>query len=144
MVKLMGFHYEIEYHPDRENKVVDALSRLQGEVFAISCPTPIWLEVVCIEARTHPTLEYIKKALVQGDMRYKDYKIMDELLWHKGQLVLPSSSQYKETIIQEFHDTPVGGHSGILHTFKRLAANFFWWGMKKDMQNIVQQCDICQ
>ncbi|XP_065621012.1 uncharacterized protein LOC136063911 [Quercus suber] len=56
-------------------------------------------------------------------MGYKDYKIKDELLWHKGRLVLPSSSQYKETIIREFHDTPVGGHSGILRTFKRLAAN---------------------
>lgn len=59
-------------------------------------------------------------------------------------MVLPSSSQYKETIIREFHDTPVGGHSGILRTFKRLAANFLWLGMKKDMQYFVQQCDICQ
>ena len=48
MVKLMGFHYEIEYHPIRENKVSDALSRLQGEVSAISCLAPTWLEAVRI------------------------------------------------------------------------------------------------
>ena len=129
----MGFHYEIEYHPNRENKVSDALSRLQGEASAISCSMPTLLEAVRTEARTHPTLEFIKKALAQEDMCYKDYKIMDELLWHKGRLVLPSSSQYKETIIREFHDTPIAGHSRILRTCKRLAANFFWLGMKKDV-----------
>ena len=144
MVKLMGFHYEIEYRPSRENKAADAISWLQGEVSAISCPTPTWLEAVRIEARTHPALECIKKAFVQGDICYKDYRIMGELLWHKGRLVLPFSSQYKETIIREFHDTPVGGHSRILRTFKRLTANFFWLGMKKDVQNFVQQCDIYQ
>lgn len=80
----MGCHYEIEYLPSKENKAGDALSRLRGEASAISCPTPTWLEAVRTEAKTHPTLEFIKKALVQGDMRHKDYKIMDELLWHKG------------------------------------------------------------
>ena len=84
MVKLMGFHYEIEYRPSRENKAADAISWLQGEVSAISCPTPTWLEAVRIEARTHPALECIKKAFVQGDICYKDYRIMGELLWHKG------------------------------------------------------------
>ena len=128
MVKLMGFHYEIEYRPGRENKAADAISWLQGEVSAISCPTPTWLEAVRIEARTHPALECIKKALVQGDIRYKDYRIMGELLWHKGRLVLPSSSQYKETIIREFHDTPVGGHSRILRTLNALLPISFGWG----------------
>jgi len=38
----------------------------------------------------------------------------------------------------------MGGHSGVFRTFKRLSGMFFWEGMRKDIQNYVAQCEICQ
>ena len=32
----------------------------------------------------------------------------------------------------------------MLQTYKRVAANFFWVGMKRDIQTYIQQCSICQ
>nr|KYP34553.1 Retrovirus-related Pol polyprotein from transposon 297 family [Cajanus cajan] len=46
--------------------------------------------------------------------------------------------------VSEFHATPHGGHSGFLRTYRRLAANLYWVGMKKHVQDYVQSCDVCQ
>jgi hypothetical protein len=52
--------------------------------------------------------------------------------------VLPATSQYKEYVICEFHDTPIGGHSDSLRTYKRVHANFFWVGMKRDIADYIR------
>ena len=40
IAKLMGFDYEIVYRPKKENKAANALSRLHGDLVAISLPHP--------------------------------------------------------------------------------------------------------
>ena len=68
----------------------------------------------------------------------------DGLLWNKDCLVLPPNSPHKEAVIHEFHNTPMGGHSGMFRTYKRIASNFYWVGMKKDIQDYIRCCDTCQ
>lgn len=36
------------------------------------------------------------------------------------------------------------GHSGFLRTYRRLADNFYWIGMKRSVQDFVKLCDVCQ
>jgi hypothetical protein len=48
------------------------------------------------------------------------------------------------TLLKEFHSTPQGGHSGFYKTYRRLAANVYWIGMKGAVQEFVRSCDICQ
>lgn len=47
-------------------------------------------------------------------------------------------------MLAEFHATPQGGHSGFLRTYRRIAANLYWVGMKNDVQEFVRSCDTCQ
>lgn len=68
----------------------------------------------------------------------------DGLLWNKDRLVLPPNSPHKEAVIHDFHNTPMGGHSGMFRTYKRIASNFYWVGMKKDIQDYIRCCDTCQ
>lgn len=85
-----------------------------------------------------------REAVARGDPSAASFTVKDGLQWHKGRLVLPSTSQHKKKIIHEFHNTLVGGHSGMLGTYKRLLANFFWVQMKSDIKAFIQQCDTCQ
>lgn len=144
IVKLMGFDYEIEYKHGRENKAADALSRLPRDLLAMSCPKPAWVDVIRDEACNHPDLVVTREAVARGDPSAASFTVKDGLQWHKGRLVLPSTSQHKKKIIHEFHNTLVGGHSGMLGTYKRLLANFFWVQMKSDIKAFIQQCDTCQ
>lgn len=116
----MGFDYEIEYKQRCENKTPDALSWLPRDLLAVSCPKPTWVDVIRDEACNHPDLVAIREAAACGDPSATSFAIKDGLLWHKGRLVLPSTSQHKQQIIHEFNNTLVGGHSWNLRTYKRL------------------------
>ena len=55
-------------------------------------------------------------------------------MWHyKDCLVLSRTSKLIPTMLNTFHDSVVGGHSGFLRTYKRLASELYWPGMKKDV-----------
>lgn len=38
----------------------------------------------------------------------------------------------------------MGGHSGELKTYLRIAADWYWIGMRRDISSHVQQCVVCQ
>lgn len=65
-------------------------------------------------------------------------------MFYKGWVVIPRSSNQISELLREYHDSPVGGHSGDLKTYLRMAADWFWPGMRKDVTTYVRQCSICQ
>ena len=44
----------------------------------------------------------------------------------------------------ELHTSPLGGHSGFLNTYHRVKKEFFWDGLKYDIQKFVAECLVCQ
>ncbi|GJY92704.1 putative mitochondrial protein [Tanacetum coccineum] len=61
-----------------------------------------------------------------------------------GRLVIPRHSPWIPKLFHEFHNSVVGGHSGALKTQRRMAKEVYWVGMKKDVEKLVAECDICQ
>ena len=110
----------------------------------ISCPQHNWLEELHLEACSHPELVTLKETIAHETTTTTKFIEKGRLLWHHGRLVIPASSQYKTYVIREFHDTPIGGHFGVLRTYKRVAANFYRVGMMHDIHNYIKQCDVCQ
>ncbi|KAD5961741.1 hypothetical protein E3N88_13214 [Mikania micrantha] len=69
---------------------------------------------------------------------------MDQLLYVKGRLVVPDANDLRPRILYEAHATPIAGHGGFLKTWKRVASQFYWPHLKKDVRVFVQQCLACQ
>jgi hypothetical protein len=44
----------------------------------------------------------------------------------------------------ELYTSPLGGHSGFLKTYHMLKKDFFWDGLKFDIQMFVVECLVCQ
>lgn len=64
------------------------------------------------------------------------------------QILIFSDDEYskedKLKIIEEFHNSPMGGHQGIARTIKRIKQHHNWVGLKKDVQAYVSSCSSCK
>jgi hypothetical protein len=84
-------------------------------------------------------------AEIQQDPRARlVYEFKQGVFLYEGRLVLSSNSSLIPSLLQEFHSTPQGGHSGFYKTYRRLAASVYWVGMKGTIQEFVRACDVCQ
>lgn len=60
----------------------------------------------------------------------------------KEQVVLPQ--KYRETVLKTAHCTPLSGHFGKNRTCLRILSRFFWPGIRRDVANLCQECQVCQ
>jgi len=49
-----------------------------------------------------------------------------------------------QSLIMNFHDTPVAGHNGVKATCNALRKHYSWKGMKEQIQTYVKHCQKCQ
>ena len=61
-------------------------------------------------------------------------------IWYKDCFYLCKNSQLKQKALLELHTSLVGGHSGILKTYHRVKKEFFWDGIKTNVQRFVEEC----
>lgn len=125
--------------------MADALSRIpESSLTHISGPVIESLDEIQEEVHQDPVLRAIVEALQQGRATEDGYHLQGTRLYYQGRLVLPATSPWRTIMIREFHASPTGGHAGILRTLQRVRANVFWKGMRRDVQQFVRECDICQ
>ncbi|KAL0550973.1 hypothetical protein IC582_010043 [Cucumis melo] len=114
VAKLLGYSFEVIYKPGLENKKDEELQK----------------------AFENEQTDTIKK-----NTKFSQ----KNSIWHyKDRLVLSRTSKLIPTMLNTFHDLVVGGHSGFLRTYKRLASELYWPGMKKDVQKYCEECVVCQ
>ena len=70
------------------------------------------------------------------------YFMRNGLIFFKGRVVVPL--RLRQSLIFEAHDTKMGGHSGVLRTYKCLKQQFYWPSMFQTVHDYVGKCEICQ
>jgi len=162
--KLLGYDYEIIYRPGRTNSAADALSRRpvqevelleEAELEAERNTTKHQLQAISSPQFQHwdelrhlnvvdPYLRDLREKLIAQPADHPQFTDREGLLLYKGRIVIPPASALCTTLMAEFHNSKVGGHSGVLRTYKRIAQSFYWEAMKKDVRSYVATCDTCQ
>lgn len=142
----MGYAFDIEYKPQLENKVADALSRLPMVVHLahLAVPSLVDIDVVNQEVQNDPHLSLIVKRLQEDPDDTTQFSLQRGILKYKGRLVISKTSSLIPTILHTYHDSVLGGRSGSLRTYKRLTADLYWEGMKTDVKKYVEECLTCQ
>ncbi|XP_071739339.1 uncharacterized protein [Rutidosis leptorrhynchoides] len=147
LAKLMGYQFNIFYKPGKENRAADSLSRIhEGAELTSMISYPQWLDGNTLTEgyETDSRIQKLLQAVTDQPSSHPSYSVINGKLFHKNKLVIPSTSTWIPKLLDEFHSSPSGGHSGFYRTYRRLAAHVYWFGMVKTVKQFVQACDICQ
>lgn len=146
VAKLLGYQFLIQYKLGNENRATDALSRILERELHTIVSSPLWLDGdrLLEGVATDPQLQKIAQALVHDPTFKPGFSLVNGRLFHKGRVVIPSSSPWIPKMLEEFHNSPTGGHSGFFRTYRRLASQVYWPGMTKTIKQYVRSCDACQ
>lgn len=121
--KLLGFQFKIQYKKGVDNRVANALSRRphhETHLLALSQQQPTWLQDISdLYQDSTEAQELLTKLAVQTESEDK-YSLHDGLIHYKGRLWLPSGIPFLLKLLDAFHTSPIGGHSGIPVTLRRL------------------------
>ncbi|KAA0052306.1 ty3-gypsy retrotransposon protein [Cucumis melo var. makuwa] len=127
---------EICYRAGSENKVANALSRIsfKAELNVITVPSLLDIKVVEKEVQEDKKLKAMLDRIVANPDCIPHYMVRQGKQFYRGRLVLSKTSSLIPTILHTFNDLVIGGHSGQLRTYKRIAAELFWERMKNDIK----------
>ena len=100
------------------------------------------LDTLRTEVLQKPELQAIIQKITEGKVEH--YVLRDGLLYFKNKLRVAVDSALKTIILTEFHHSPTGGHVGILKTFLKISASFYWPGLRDDGKQYVSKCLVCQ
>lgn len=159
---IANFDFAIEYVEGKTNVVADGLSRRADHVgtrpvvvqsstqfLNMIRVTPQRLNVVTtllcdIKTAMQNDSSY-RSSLAQRRTRADPIQVVGGFLYYKhNRLVLPNDSVLRTRIMQECHDSPLGGHLGKDKTIEQVKRRVYWSGMDADIIKYVTSCDACQ
>lgn len=121
--KLLGLNYRIVYKKGSENSVADALSRRphpEAQTFAISTPQPMWLEDVLASYSHDASVQTLMTKLTLDPQSVPHFTLNNGILKYKNRVWLGSNTTLHQKIMAALHCSPLGGHSGIPVTLRKL------------------------
>ena len=89
MMKLMAFDFVIEYNPGKNNKVVDALSRIPHpmlELGTLLSSNDIEWQLLQDKVKKNAMLVSIRKGLLKGDPNPMGFTLKNDILFFRGPL----------------------------------------------------------
>jgi hypothetical protein len=95
------------------------------------------VEAICKEQRVFPSRLGVKVSIAECSLS------PDNKLEFRGRRWVPDSEPLRTRLIQETHDSVIGGHPGREATAALMMRQFFWPNMLADIRRFVRNCDNC-
>ena len=109
--------------------VVDALSRVHSSDILCMAITTVSTDLYPLIEATWSTDQHLSAVISefkQNPQSPSKYSWIGGQLRRKGHLVVGNDVDLRLKIVQLFHNSSSGGHSGVLATYKRLSSLFYW------------------
>lgn len=122
LIKLLGFDFDIQYKPRRNNIVADALSREFGDIsttpidssfLAITAPLFHLATEILFEVLLDPFYNSLLQKFSGYEPHAALYQCRDGLVYRVQRICLNTSSPLKQKVLFEFHNTPLAGHERV-------------------------------
>jgi len=128
LAKLLGYQFEVKYKPGMDNKAADALSRCYDDTeLSTLISYPQWAESKKLldEVMADPEIQQKVQEVLSDTSSKPGFSVKQGVLFYHGRIVISSKSSSIPLLLEEYHCTPSGGHSGSLRTYRKLADNIY-------------------
>lgn len=158
-LKLLDFNFDVIYKKGKDNKVADALSRNpiniinkhtvdytdinKYDIKALQSKDQFCIDITNAIDKNHTNTNIMRKS--------RQFTIINEILYYKHYtpiktithlLVIPLS--ITNDILKSYHESPIGGHTGIARTIHKLQNKYYWATLSKDTTQYIKSCHLCQ
>jgi len=76
-------------------------------------------------------------------LRSAEWSEHDSLLYYRGCIYVPNTSNLRRRIVSLCHDTKVAGHPGRFKTLELVSRSYWWLNMLRYVGMYVSHCDLC-
>ncbi len=137
-VELMQYDYTISHRPGKFTNNADALSRIpEANILNIFAITRSATTRKNMNPPINANQSAINNTLTQIPSHIKRLRT-------KCKVLIITNNNIKQRLLHEYHNSPLGGHSGIQRTYKRLRLKYFWKNMINDVKTHINTCQICK
>ena len=158
-LKMTEMFPEIRYVDAKNNTVADFLSRYQGYSIARIDASPFRLQVLQDQdPNINPLLALVRQLPdPSSPQSFKGFRhayflsnnvLMISAPKHRcfirGRDKVVAATSMHQDIIQEAHNSTIGGHSGIFKMAERIREEFWWLSMEADINTHIKACQACQ
>lgn len=127
--------------------MADALSRIipaEATCFTLVMPHFTFLEQLRKSLMADPQYLNLLKDIQSKPEAHSDLSLYQDLIIRNRHIWIPFPCPFTDRLLEEFHSSPIGGHTGAAKTLHRLRQNFDWPTIQKDVRHFVGQCSVCQ
>lgn len=136
-LKLSEYNITLEHKPGKHNVIADGLSRLP----AIHVLTRAQARQLYQEPNTETEYE---SHYATSNNDWEDFKDDIDHFYKKPNLITVTTKAQKNSLLRLYHDSKIGGHQGSTKTYQRIKRMYTWPNMKREIENYVKSCNLCQ
>jgi hypothetical protein len=137
------FSFVLKHKAGTENKAADALSRKQQLLTTLTVEVTAVTEIKK-QYQNDPDFGQPFEHLSTGaSPAPAKFTLVGGYLFYNNRLCLPRTS-IREFVIVELHTGGIAGHFGRDKTIHLVEDQFYWPGLRRDVNIVVQRCRICQ
>ena len=130
-----------------ENGAADALSRILSHkllCLGLSSVSFSLNQQIMDSYKNDPGVLKIIHELQQNPSSHSSFTWERDQLRRKGRMVVGRDHGLQTQILNWFHSSRLGGHSGVHATYQRMSTILYWKRMWKSVREFVRNCSICQ
>ncbi len=97
----------------------------EEQLLAITAITPAWTSEIEESHHKDPYYEQLIKEILMHPENTGGYSYNQGVVRYKGRVCVGSAEDLRNKLINLFHGSSLGGHSGVVHSYHRMKGHFF-------------------